>query len=310
MDLSPICERAVMERVSLWHDWMRGERRMAACTVEAYGRDAAQFLGFLADYEGERVALRHLRDVTPMTVRAFLGRRRADGAGRRTIGRGLAGLRSFLRHLEKAGLASSAGVVAVRAPKTPKTLPRPVAAKAARAMAAGEAATSEIEWIDRRDAAVMSLLYGCGLRISEALALTPRDFANRAPSLRIRGKGGKVRLVPVLPVVRDAVDDYLARLPFSPGPDEPLFRGLRGAPLDPGVVQRQMRRLRGALGLPASATPHALRHAFATHLLTAGGDLRAIQELLGHASLSSTQIYTALDTRHLLDAHTHAHPRA
>ena len=294
-------------------DWLRtlaAERRMAANTLEAYGRDVAQFVGFLSDYNGGAATLRDFADLKPMTLRAFLAQRRRDGAGARTLGRGLAGLRSFVRHLERRGLASSAGVNAVRPPKQPRLLPRPVAREAAIRLARGDVALHEEPWVAARDTAVMGLLYGCGLRIGEVLALSASDLD--ADMLRVTGKGGKVRLVPLLASVRKAVADYRRLCPFRPAPDDRdwrIFRGLRGGPLDPGVFQRHMRAMRGALGLPDSATPHALRHAFATHLLSAGGDLRTIQDLLGHASLSTTQGYTAVETARLVDAHRLAHPR-
>lgn len=294
-------------QLALWRGALAHERRVAANTLAAYERDVAQFLAFLADYGGGAPGLRDLADLKPMTLRAFLAERRRGGAGARTLGRGLAGIRSFVRHLEGQGLASAAGVNAVRAPKQPRSLPRPVPADAAVKLARGDAALHDEPWVQRRDAALMALLYGCGLRIGEALALAPADF--ESDTLRVTGKGGKVRLVPLLAPVAAAVAAYRAACPFLLAEGEPVFRGLRGGPLAAGVAQREMRRMRGALGLPASATPHALRHAFATHLLAGGGDLRTIQELLGHASLSTTQGYTAVAVQQLVDVHRAAHPR-
>ncbi len=208
-------------------------------------------------------------------------------------------------------MASSAGITAMRSPKQPKTLPKPVSIDRAVGLASVATQLAEEPWIAERDAAVLALLYGCGLRISEALALTWDDLEQgRAKSLRITGKGGKIRLVPLIAGVLDGVSNYRTKCPYSVPDDQPLFRGARGGVLQAAIVQRVMRKLRGALDLPATATPHALRHSFATHLLANGGDLRSIQELLGHASLSTTQIYTGVDSEHLLDVYHNAHPRA
>ena len=244
-----------------------------------------------------RLALKQLARLTPADVRAFMAARRSDGVGNRSLMRGLAGTRSFARFLERNGKGKVAALTAVRAPKLPKTLPKPLAVSAARqitdtSLRKGE--TSE-PWIVARDAAVLALLYGSGLRISEALSLKRKDCAGGSDALTVIGKGSKTRMVPLLPQVAKAIADYVALCPLELPPDGPLFIGARGGQLSPRIVQLTMARLRGALGLPDSATPHALRHSFATHLLARGGDLRAIQELLGHASLSTTQIYTAVD---------------
>ena len=215
------------------------------------------------------------------------------------------------RYLEAANLASSAGLLAVRAPRQPQSLPKPLPAEKALRLTRAEEQLAEEPWVAARDAAVIALLYGCGLRISEALQLRPADIPDDASqSLRITGKGGKTRVVPVLPAVSQAISEYRRLCPLHLEAGEPLFRGVRGGPLHPGVLQQAVRRLRGALGLAETATPHALRHSFATHLLGNGGDLRTIQELLGHASLSTTQIYTAVDTERLLEVYERAHPRA
>ena len=286
---------------------------MADNTLEAYGRDVRQFLAFLTDYHARLPRMADLAHLRPVTLRAFLAERRRAGAGPRTLARGLAGVRSFVRHLEREGLASAAGVNAMRAPKQPKSLPKPVPAPAALSLARGEASLHPEEWVAARDTAVLGLLYGCGLRIAEALSLTAGDVPQPGQGtemLRVTGKGGRTRLVPLVEPVAAAVARYRRLCPFPEnGPEHRIFRGLRGGPLDPAVFQREMRRMRGALGLSASATPHALRHAFATHLLDRGGDLRTIQELLGHASLSTTQIYTAVETARLIDTHRAAHPR-
>ncbi len=294
-----------------WLKVLAGERRLSALTVEAYERDTRQFLQFLTGHCGGAPGLKDIADLKPADLRAFLASRRNTGAGARTLGRGLAGVRSLLRFLERRGLANAAGAAALRAPKQPKSLPKPLTAGDARRVVSPGEQLAEEPWIAARNAAVLTLLYGCGLRISEALGLTGGDLASsRETVLRITGKGGKTRLVPVLPVAFAAVAQYRRLCPYHLEGDGPLFRGARGGPLNPAIVQREMARLRSALNLPDTATPHALRHSFATHLLGRGGDLRTIQELLGHASLSTTQIYTGVDTARLLDIYEAAHPRA
>jgi len=302
-------------QVRSWLTHLRDERRLSAKTLEAYERDLLIFLNSIWERRKAAVDIADLSDLRPAHLRGFLAGRRDEGCGPRTIARGLASLRSFVRYLERHGLASSAGLVAARAPRQPVTLPRPVRPEQAIKLAAPDLHIHNEAWVATRDAALMSLLYGCGLRISEALALTPVMWRNAKSDgtsgvLRINGKGGKTRLVPLLPIIRQSVDAYLEQCPHTLVADQPMFRGLRGGPLNPGVVQRAMRVLRGALGLPESATPHAMRHSFATHLLSNGGDLRTIQELLGHASLSTTQKYTAVDTQALMAAWQTAHPRA
>ena len=306
-----ICAPDLAQARQSWLSHLAGERRLAANTLEAYERDTRQFLSFLTGYLGGPPGICDIADLRPANLRGYLAERRREGAGARTLGRGLAGIRSFIRFLEKDGRASSAGLAITRAPRQPKTLPKPVSvAQAIRLTRSGEQLNEE-PWICARDAAIMALLYGCGLRLGEALAITPATWSQGAGgTLRILGKGGKTRMVPLLPVVKEAVEEYRALCPFHPAQNEPLFRGARGGPLQPAILQRSMARMRGALGLPENATPHALRHSFATHLLGKGGDLRTIQELLGHASLSTTQIYTAIDTARLLDVYEKAHPRA
>jgi integrase/recombinase XerC len=301
----------VAAEIARWLGYLGAERRMSAKTLDAYARDARQFLGFLAEHLGGAPDLKRLAKLTPADVRAFMAARRAEGAGNRSLMRGLAGARSFARFLERNGKGKVAALTAVRAPKAPKTLPKPLPASAAKRMTetglrAGEAREP---WVIARDAAVLGLLYGAGLRISEALGLKVKDFTAGSDALTVTGKGRKTRMVPLLQQVSKLIADYVALCPNLP-PEGPLFIGARGGPLSPRVVQLAMARLRGALGLPDSATPHALRHSFATHLLARGGDLRAIQELLGHASLSTTQIYTAVDAERLLDVYASAHPRA
>jgi len=297
------------ERTS-WLESLAGERRLAANTLEAYERDTRQFLGFLTAHLGGAPCIRDISELRPADLRAFLAARRKEGSGARSLGRHLAGLRSFLRYLEKKGLVNAAGAVALRSPKQPKSLPKPLSGDQALSVVSADTQLNDEPWIAARDAAVLTLLYGCGLRISEALDLTPKAFSGSANSLRINGKGGKTRLVPLLPTVAEAVQAYMRLCPHHLEADSPLFRGARGAKLQPAIIQREMQRLRSALGLPDSATPHALRHSFATHLLSGGGDLRTIQELLGHASLSTTQVYTGVDSARLLDVYDKAHPRA
>lgn len=293
--------------------WLQGllqERRLSDNTVEAYERDTRQFLTFLTGHLAGPPRLSDISTLRPADLRGFLAQRRKGGAGARTLGRGLAGLRSFLRYLERSGLANAAGAAAVRSPKQPKSLPKPLTDREALNVVTTDAQLAEEPWVAARNAAVLTLLYGCGLRISEALDLTPGDFAGTPTSLRINGKGGKTRIVPLMAVARDAVATYLRLCPYNAGADQPMFRGTRGAKLQPAIIQREMQKLRGALGLPDTATPHALRHSFATHLLAGGGDLRTIQELLGHASLSTTQVYTGVDPTRLLEIYDRAHPRA
>ncbi|MGG7516932.1 tyrosine recombinase XerC [Allorhizobium undicola] len=305
-----IADADLLERRQAWLKALAGERRLSANTLLAYERDTRQFLAFMTEYLGGLVALAEISALKPADLRAFLAFRRKDGAGARSLGRHLAGIRSFLRYLERQGLANAAGANALRAPRQPKSLPKPLSPEQAERVVTREEQLQEEPWIAARDAAVLTLLYGCGLRISEALDLTPSDFAGEATSLRVTGKGGKTRMVPLLPVVVSAVETYQALCPHALPPQEPLFRGQRGGKLQQGIIQRQMQKMRAALGLPQSATPHALRHSFATHLLSSGGDLRSIQELLGHASLSTTQVYTGVDAARLLDVYERAHPRA
>ena len=295
-------------------DWLKmlgGERRLAALTLDAYERDTRQFFQFLTGHCGGPPGISDIKELRTADLRAYLAWRRSGGVGPRTLGRGLAGVRSFLRFLERRGLANAAGAAALRAPKQPKSLPKPLSVGDARRVVSSGEQLAEEPWIAARNAAVLTLLYGSGLRISEALGLSGAELAGSGDSvLRVTGKGGKTRLVPVLPVALQAVAEYRRLCPYHPEPEGLLFRGARGGPLNPAIVQREMRKLRSALNLPATATPHALRHSFATHLLGRGGDLRTIQELLGHASLSTTQIYTGVDTARLLEIYEAAHPRA
>ncbi|MGN7294908.1 tyrosine recombinase XerC [Rhizobium sp. SAFR-030] len=300
----------LLEQRRQWLDQLSGERRLAANTLQAYERDTRQFLTFLTTHLGHPPALSHIHTLRTADLRAFLAKRRRDGSGARSLGRHLAGLRSFLRYLERKGLINAAAAGAIRAPRQPKSLPKPLTDRQAVELVTRQAQLNDEPWIAARDAAVLTLLYGCGLRIAEALDLTPADLPGDARTLRVTGKGGKTRIVPVLDVVPRAIDEYRTLCPYHLDDDQPLFRGARGGKLQPAIIQREMQKLRGAMGLPDSATPHALRHSFATHLLAGGGDLRTIQELLGHASLSTTQIYTGVDQARLLEVYDRAHPRA
>lgn len=297
-----------------WLAQLRTERRLSPKTLEAYERDLRQFLIFLGAHWGGLVRLKQFAAIEATDVRAFMSARRTDDIGSRSLMRALAGLRSFGKFLEREGKGKVGALSAIRAPKIGKSLPKPIQMTSARQMTDADirAGDTRDPWIWARDAAVMALLYGSGLRISEALGLIRRDvpLPGKGDVIVVTGKGNKTRMVPVLQNVLALVQDYVAMCPHTIAPDGPIFVGARGGPLSPRIIQLTMERLRGALGLPDSATPHALRHSFATHLLTRGGDLRAIQELLGHSSLSTTQIYTGVDADRLLDVYKTAHPRA
>ena len=307
---APIAPKVAAE-IEAWLRHLNAERHLSPKTTEAYRRDVEQFLHFLAEHCGGVPSLKDLAALAPADVRAFLAARRADDIGSRSLMRSLAGIRAFGRFLERSGKGSLAALVAVRGPKLGKTLPRPLPIDAAKRMAdpALAAGDGRGAWIHARDAAVLGLLYGCGLRVSEALGVKRSEFDGR-DVLTVTGKGRKQRMVPLIAPVAKLIADYIALCPHELPADGPLFVGAKGGPLSPRLVQLAMARLRGALGLGATATPHALRHSFATHLLAGGGDLRAIQELLGHASLSTTQIYTAVDAERLIQAYRSAHPRA
>ncbi|TCU16581.1 tyrosine recombinase XerC [Rhizobium sullae] len=309
-ELLIIADPRLMAERSAWLENLKRERRLSEHTLDAYERDSRQFLTFLTGHIGGPATVKDIESLRPADFRAFLAARRKEGSGARSLGRNLAGLRSLLRYLEKKGLVNAAGAGAVRSPKQPKSLPKPLSDKQAITVASDAAQLHEQPWIAARDAAVFTLLYGCGLRISEALDLTADNLHAGATTLRITGKGNKTRLVPLLPVVLEAVEKYRSLCPYHLENAAPLFRGARGGKLQAGIIQRTMQRMRGAFGLPETATPHALRHSFATHLLAGGGDLRTIQELLGHASLSTTQVYTGVDSARLLEVYDRAHPRA
>lgn len=292
-----------------WLDYLAGEKRYSPKTLDSYGRDVSAFLDFQFFHGGERLTLRHLGELKATDFRAWLADRRRDGVTPRSLARFLSSVRSFYRYLEKRRGVECSALGLVETPKVPRSLPKPVSPDAARGMIAETGARGAPDWIAARDEAVLLLLYGCGLRISEALALTTNDLP-LGDVIRVTGKGQKTRLVPVLPAVREAMERYIALCPFDTGPGEPVFRAVRGGVLGARAIQEMVVNLRSRLGLPASATPHALRHSFATHLLAGGGDLRTIQELLGHASLSTTQVYAAVEGAHLTAVHAAAHPRS
>jgi len=296
--------------------WLRHlacERRLSERTIEAYGRDARQFLSFLERRFGAPPTIGDFTDLAPADLRAFLAQRRREAIEARSLQRALSALKSLARHIARETGQTAAALGAMRGPKAGRRLPRPLSPPDARAMTTTSLRKGEARepWILARDAAVLALCYGAGLRISEALSIRRADApVGETDAITIVGKGGKTRSAPIISPVRTAVEDYLSLCPYALKPAGPLFVGAKGGPLSPRIVQLAMERMRGALGLPESATPHALRHSFATHLLARGGDLRTIQDLLGHASLSTTQVYTGVDSARLLAAYRSAHPRA
>ncbi|MBS27870.1 MAG: recombinase XerC [Alphaproteobacteria bacterium] len=312
-DLSTVpADRSLADALARWHTQLRSERRSSDNTVSAYLRDLSAFLEFLRDHVGATVSLDILSDLKPGDFRAWLAMRSNHGYARTSTARSLSSVRMFFRFLDREGICHNAAIGALRGPRLPRAVPKALSGPETDDLLreiehpnhAGEAA-----WVVARDSAVLLLLYGCGLRISEALSLNRADVP-RDGSLTVVGKGGKARMVPVLPAVLEAIEAHLAQCPHALPADGPLFVGVRGGRLNPRVVQKRVQAMRVALGLPQETTPHALRHTFATHLLSAGGDLRAIQELLGHASLSTTQRYTDVDSARLMDVYDRAHPRA
>ena len=302
-------EPSLTQAAGGWLERLAHERRASPQTVVAYGRDLADFCRFLTDHLGYRPGVQDLETLRPADFRSYLAQRHGRGLARTSTARALSSLRGFFRYLERAGFVANAAIHGVRTPKVPKSIPKALDKEQALEAVDAVGELSDEPWVAKRDIAMLTLLYGCGLRIGEALGLD-RHEAPDGDAMIITGKGGKERLVPVLPVVAAAIRDYLAVCPHDVGDDGPLFLGVRGGRLQAGIVQRQVRRLRVLLSLPETATPHALRHSFATHLLTGGGDLRTIQELLGHASLSTTQRYTDVDAAHLQAVYAKAHPRA
>jgi integrase/recombinase XerC len=290
-----------------WLSSLAHERRASPHTLRAYGDDVARFIGFQAGHTGGAVTERALAKLTPADIRAFITSRRSEGLGPGGVQRAMAAVRSFYKFLAKEGVLENAAARSIRTPRVRRALPRPLSVEdAGRAIV--EAGEHDIEWLGARDAALLTLLYGAGLRISEALGLKRGDVP-LGETLTVVGKGRKERSVPVLPLVQEALQNYADKIAFTGAPSSALFLSRRGKPMSPREAQGLMQRLRGRLGLPEKATPHALRHSFATHILQGGGDLRSVQELLGHSSLSTTQVYTAMDTRQLLETYSKAHPR-
>jgi integrase/recombinase XerC len=310
----PAADDAVNEAAGDWLRWLATEKRAAPLTLDAYRRDLSAFLAFLQPHLGGPVDLAALAELRPADLRAWLADRTLKRRlARSSSARALSAVRSLFRFLDRSDRLHNAGIAAVRGPKLPHSVPKALSTRDTFDLLADAAGQARKPWIAARDVAVLTLIYGCGLRIAEALGLNRDEAPPKGPggdAMIVRGKGGKQRLVPVLPVVAEAIDAYLAACPFALAPDGPLFVGAKGGRLSPRLVQRLMQQLRSLLGLPASATPHALRHSFATHLLAGGGDLRTIQELLGHASLSTTQRYTDVDMEGLLEVYGKAHPRA
>ncbi|OLF75288.1 recombinase XerC [Maricaulis sp. W15] len=288
---------------------LAGERRLSPRTLDAYRRDLDAFGEFLAGHVGGPLSLSDLATLSPRDFRAYMASRRRDGLSSRSLARALSAIRTFFAYAKRRWSLDNPALSLVESPKLGRAAPKPVSEQAAHDLVSETSTRGVQDWVAARDAAILLLLYGCGLRISEALSLTGRDHP-LGESLRISGKGGKTRIVPVLPAVAEAVERYVRLCPFTFEPEAPLFRGTRGGALGARAVQALMQELRGRLGLAETATPHALRHAFATHLLANGGDLRAIQELLGHASLSTTQIYADVESARLMAVYDGTHPRA
>ncbi|MEC7489746.1 MAG: tyrosine recombinase XerC [Pseudomonadota bacterium] len=292
-----------------WRRWLTTERRTSTHTVDGYCRDLSRFLNFLKKHRGEVPNFLMLSDLEPLDFRSWIASRLRDGLSRTTVSRSMSAVRNFFRFLDQTDRVHNHSLVSVSAPKPHKSVPKPLNSQDAIALLRRALEVARQPWVGARDVAILTLLYGCGLRIDEALGLNQRD-APTGKTIVITGKGNKQRIVPILPTVIDTVDTYRKICPYSTRNDQPLFYGARGARLNPGIIQRTVRTLRSDLGLPETATPHALRHSFATHLLAGGGDLRTIQELLGHASLSTTQRYTDVDTTKLVEVYNRAHPRA
>ncbi len=306
-------EPQVISAISDWQAWLSHERRYSKHTLSSYTHDLAGFFRFMAGHLGYPPGLSDLNSLTAMDFRSYLAKRGEDGLERTSTARAMSTLRSFFRYLERQDMVSNAAISAIRTPKVPKSIPKALTVEDAKNALNDIAELSDEAWVGKRDQALLTLLYGCGLRLGEAIALNCGDLPGRGSAsdmIRVTGKGNKQRLVPVLSVVQKILMEYLDLRPFDDEDDTPLFVGVRGGRLNPGVAQRQVRQLRALLSLPDSATPHALRHSFATHLLGGGGDLRTIQELLGHASLSTTQRYTEVDSEHLSAIYDSAHPRA
>ena len=303
-------EPGVLAAINDWQDWLRHERRASDYTVSEYERDLIKFLRFVTDHKGFPPGLNDLAELRSIDFRGYLARRHGDGLSRVSTARAVSSLKSFFRFLERRGLASNAAIIVLKPQREHKSVPKALSEEEAISAILTIEELSEVAWVGKRDKALLALLYGGGLRIGEALGINRGQIPASGDSIRIMGKGRKERLVPILPAVLTAIHDYLGACPYDPGEEGPLFLGLRGKRLAAGVAQKQVRMVRKLLRLPETATPHAMRHSFATHLLSGGGDLRTIQELLGHASLSTTQRYTAVDRTRLESVYDATHPRA
>ena len=297
------------EAIADWRTWMEHERRVSPNTIDAYCRDLAAFFIFMAEHLGAVPSLSNLESLDARDYRSFLAGRSRQGLSQSSVARCMSTIRNFYRFLNRTRGISNAVIKTIRSPRPKKLIPKPLDPSQAKNLLMTIKETQGEPWLIARDLALFSLLYGCGLRIAEGLSLNDADVKN-LDTVRVTGKGNKQRIVPVLPSVGESIENYLNVRPFQYSANDALFRGLRGKRLNPGVVQRRMRELRKTLGLPETATPHALRHSFATHLLSAGGDLRTIQELLGHSSLSTTQRYTKVDANRLFEVYQKSHPRS
>jgi integrase/recombinase XerC len=303
-------DKKLRDQLSHWQEWLVHQKHFSAHTLTAYQIDIRHFLSFINQHAGDEVTLTTLKELALRDFRSWLAARHREEFSATSTARAVSVMRSFYRYLEKQNVIENTAAFHIRTPKLPKSVPKALGEEQAIASLDMVGVTHKQDWVRLRDVALLTLIYGCGLRISEALNLTPKDLPVGATAITLIGKGSKERMVPVLPQIHEALAGYKKACPFDLAPSEPLFRGLRGKPLQPAIFQKEIRYLRAALGLPDSATPHAFRHSFATHLLASGGDLRTIQELLGHADLSTTQRYTKIDHERLLSAYQKAHPRA
>lgn len=309
-DIINLVSKDVQKIFQKWIDFLKHNENRSPLTLTSYARDLSQFLGFLKVFLGRNPNLDDLNRIELKAFRAFMAARRTEGISSRSLSRTLSALRTFFRWLDTNDIVTNRSIQLINMPKVAHSVPKPLTVEKAQDLVKTVGQTEEV-WIGARDTAILLLLYGSGMRISEALGLKVQEAPRQGRDvLRITGKGKKDRLIPVLPVTQKAVEKYLDLCPFSLRPEDTLFRGIKGGPLSARIIQLAISRLRTALQLPDTATPHALRHSFATHLLSAGADLRQIQELLGHASLSTTQVYTEVDREHLLRVYDKAHPRA
>jgi len=304
-----VADPALKHVLANWHAWLAHEKRASRHTLDGYSRDIVSFLGFISIHLGHAPGLKDLEALLTTDFRSYLAHMSGEGKSRHTIARHMSTLRTLFKHLEREGILTNAAILTVRTPKTPKSLPKSLTIKDTFSLLDCASQLSDEPWICKRDRALLTLLYGAGVRIAEALGLNVGDVPT-GDVITVTGKGDKQRVVPLLVEVKTVLQDYIQSCPYPMTPTSPLFLGLRGGRLNAGVAQTMVRKARVSLGLPDSVTPHALRHSFATHLLSAGGDLRTIQELLGHASLSTTQRYTDVDSAHLLTVYQEAHPRA